>query len=197
MISADLSALLQSFFTDRLLQQRQASPHTIAGYRDCFRLLLHFAKERLGKTPSKLRLEDLNAPFIGLFLDHLESVRKNSARTRNARLGAIHSFFQYVALEEPAHALHCQRILAVPNKRHERRPIEFLNREEIDALLAVPNASNWLGRRDRTLLLVAVQTGLRVSELTGLTCQDVVLGTGAHVRCLGKGRKHRCGPGRA
>jgi site-specific recombinase XerD len=193
-ISADLSSLLQSFFTDRLLQQRQASPHTIAGYRDCFRLLLHFAKERLGKTPSKLRVEDLNAPFIGLFLDHLEGVRKNSARTRNARLGAIHSFFQYVALEEPAHALHCQRILAVPNKRHERRPIEFLNREEIDALLAVPNASTWLGRRDRTLLLVAVQTGLRVSELTGLTCQDVVLGTGAHVRCLGKGRKQRCTP---
>jgi len=194
MISADLPSLLQSFFTDRLLRQRQASPHTIAGYRDCFRLLLHFAKERLGKTPSKLRVEDLNAPFIGLFLDHLEGVRKNSARTRNARLGAIHSFFQYVALEEPAHALHCQRILAVPNKRHERRPIEFLNREEIDALLAVPNASTWLGRRDRTLLLVAVQTGLRVSELTGLTCQDVVLGTGAHVRCLGKGRKQRCTP---
>jgi integrase/recombinase XerD len=194
MISADLPSLLQSFFTDRLLRQRQASPHTIAGYRDCFRLLLHFAKERLGKTPSKLRIEDLNAPFIGFFLDHLETARKNSARTRNARLGAIHSFFQYVALEEPAYALHCQRILAVPNKRHERRPIEFLTREEIDALLAVPNPSTWLGRRDRTLLLVGVQTGLRVSELTGLNCQDVVLGTGAHVRCVGKGRKQRCTP---
>src|SRR5882724_10293989 len=125
---------------------------------------------------------------------HLESTRRNSARTRNARLGAIHSFFRYVALEEPAHALHCQRILAVPNKRHVRKPIEFLNREEIDALLAVPNRSTWVGRRDRTLLLVAVQTGLRVSELIGLTCQDVVLGTGAHVRCLGKGRKQRCTP---
>jgi site-specific recombinase XerD len=193
-IAANLPSLLQSFFTDRLLRQRQASPHTIAGYRDCFRLLLHFAKERLGKMPSKLRVEDLDAPFIGLFLDHLESVRKNSARTRNARLGAIHSFFQYVAFEEPAHALHCQRILAVPNKRHERRPIEFLNREEIEALLAVPNASTWLGRRDRTLLLVGVQTGLRVSELIGLNGQDVVLGTGAHVRCLGKGRKQRCTP---
>jgi site-specific recombinase XerD len=194
MTSADLPSLLQSFFTDRLLRQLQASPHTIAGYRDCFRLLLHFAKERLGKMPSKLRVEDLDAPFIGLFLDHLESVRQNSARTRNARLGAIHSFFQYVALEEPAHALHCQRILAVPNKRHDRRPIEFLNREEIDALLAVPNLSTWLGRRDRTLLLVGVQTGLRVSELIGLNCQDVVLGTGGHVRCLGKGRKQRCTP---
>lgn len=194
MISANLPALLQSFFTDRLLRQRQASAHTIAGYRDCFRLLLHFAKERLGKEPSQLCIEDLDAPFIGLFLDHLEGVRKNSARTRNARLGAIHSFFQYVAFEEPAYALHCQRILAMPNKRHERRSIEFLNREEIDALLAAPNLSTWLGRRDRTLLLLGVQTGLRVSELIGLNGQDVVLGTGAHVRCLGKGRKQRCTP---
>jgi integrase/recombinase XerD len=194
MISASFPSLLQSFFTDRLLRQLQASPHTIAGYRDCFRLLLKFAKERLHKSPSQLRIEDLDAPFIGLFLDHLESTRKNSARTRNVRLGAIHSFFRYVALEEPAHALHCQRILAMPNKRHVRRPIEFLNREEIDALLAVPNPSTWVGRRDRTLLLVAVQTGLRVSELIGLNCQDVVLGPGAHVRCLGKGRKQRCTP---
>lgn len=194
MMSANLPSLLQSFFINRLLRQRQASPHTIAGYRDCFRLLLHFAKERLGRMPSQLRVEDIDAPLVGLFLDHLESIRKNSARTRNARLGAIHSFFQYVALEEPALALHCQRILAVPNKRHERRPIEFLNREEIDALLAAPNLSTWLGRRDRTLLLVGVQTGLRVSELTGLNCQDVVLGTGAHLRCLGKGRKQRCTP---
>jgi integrase/recombinase XerD len=194
MISASFPFLMQSFFTDRLLRQRQASPHTIAGYRDCFRLLLQFAKERIGKMPSQLRIEDLDAPFIGFFLDHLEGTRKNSARTRNVRLGAIHSFFRYVALEEPAHALACQRILAVPNKRHEKRPIDFLNREEIDALLAVPNPSTWMGRRDRTLLLVAVQTGLRVSELIGLNCQDVVLGTGAHVRCLGKGRKQRCTP---
>ena len=194
MIAASFPSLLQSFFTDRLLRQRQASPHTIAGYRDCFRLLLQFAKERLGKMPSQLRIEDLAAPFIGLFLEHLECTRTNSARTRNARLGAIHSFFRYVALEEPAHALHCQRILAIPNKRYEQRPIEFLSREEVDALLAVTNPSTWIGRRDRTLLLVAAQTGLRVSELTRLNCQDVVLGTGAHVRCLGKGRKQRCTP---
>ncbi len=194
MIAAGLQSLLQSFFTDRLLRQRQASPNTIAGYRDSFRLLLHFAQERLRKAPSKLMIEDLDAPFLGVFLEHLENIRKNSARTRNARLAAIHSFFEYVALEEPAHALHCQRVLAMPTKRHERRPIEFLNREEIDALLEVPNLSTWIGRRDRTLLLVAVQTGLRVSELTGLKCQDVVLGTGAHVRCLGKGRKERCTP---
>ena len=194
MISAGLQSLLQSFFTDRLLRQRQASRHTIAGYRDSFRLLLHFAQERLSKVPSKLTIEDLDAPFIGVFLEYLENVRKNSARTRNARLAAIHSFFEYVALEEPAHALHCQRVLAMPNKRYERRPIEFLNREEIDALLAVPKLSTWIGRRDRALLLVAVQTGLRVSELTGLKCRDVVLETGAHVRCLGKGRKQRCTP---
>lgn len=194
MISASFPSLLQSFFTDRLLRQRQASPHTIAAYRDCFRLLLQFAKERLGKMPFQLRIEDLDAPFIGLFLEHLERTRKNSARTRNARLGAVHSFFRYVALEEPAHALHCQRILAIPNKRYERRPIEFLNQEEIKALLAVTNLSTWIGRRDRTLLLVTVQTGLRVSELTRLNCQDVVLGTGTHVRCLGKGRKQRCTP---
>jgi integrase/recombinase XerD len=194
MISARFPSLLQSFFADRLLRQRQASPHTIAGYRDSFRLLLQFAKERLGKMPSQIRIEDLDAPFIGLFLDHLEGTRQNSARTRNARLGAIHSFFRYVALEEPAHALHCQRILAMPNKRHVRRTIEFLNREEIEALLAVPNRSTWVGRRDRTLLLIAVETGLRVSELIGLNCQDVVLGPGAHVRCLGKGRKQRRTP---
>ena len=194
MISASFPSLLQGFFSDHLLRQRQASPHTVAGYRDCFRLLLQFAKERLGKSPSQLRIEDLDAPFIGYFLDHLESTRKNCTRTRNARLGAIHSFFRYVALEEPALGLHCQRILAVPNKRHVRRPIDFLNREEMDTLLAVPDSSTWMGRRDRTLLLVAFQTGLRVSELIGLNCQDVILGTGAHVRCLGKGRKHRCTP---
>lgn len=194
MIAASFPSLIQSFFTDRLFRQRQASPHTIAAYRDCFRLLLQFAKERLGKMPSQLRIEDIDAPFIGLFLDHLETTRKNGARTRNARLGAVHSFFRYVALEEPAHGLHCQRILAMPSKRHERRPIEFLSREEIDALIAVPNPSTWIGRRDRTLLLVAVQTGLRVSELIGMNCQDVVLGAGAHVRCLGKGRKQRCTP---
>ena len=150
MISASLQSLLQSFFTDRLLRQRQASPHTIAGYRDSFRLLLQFAEQRLGKAPSKLTIQDLDPAFLGVFLEHLEKGRKNTARTRNARLAAIHSFFRYVALEEPAHALHCQRVLAMPNKRHERGTIEFLNREEIDALLAVPNLSTWVGRRDRT-----------------------------------------------
>ena len=197
MMSVGFPSLLQSFFTDRLFRERRASPHTIAGYRDSFRLLLQFAKERLGKAPSNLTIDDLNVSFIGNFLDDLETRRKNSARTRNIRLAAIHSFFQYVAFEEPAHALLCQRILAMPTKRHERRPIEFLNREEIDALLAVTDSSNWIGRRDRTMLLLTVQTGLRVSELIGLSCQDIVLGTGAHVNCQGKGRKHRCTPLRA
>src|SRR5260370_30675847 len=118
MISASFPSLLQSFFTDRLLRQRQASPHTIAGYRDCFRLLLQFAKKRLSKMPSQIRLEDLDAPFLGLFLDHLESTRKNSARTRNVRLGALHSFFLYFALLETPHALYCQPILDVPNTPH-------------------------------------------------------------------------------
>jgi site-specific recombinase XerD len=190
-------ALVQAFFTDRLLRQRRASPHTIGGYRDTFRLLLRFATERLGKTPCALDLEDLDAPFMGAFLDHLEADRGNSPRTRNARLAAIHSFFRHVAINEPAHALLCQRVLAMPGKRHERRPVEFLDRTEIDALLAAPDPSTWTGRRDRTLLGVAIQTGLRVSELTGLRNQDVVLGTGAHVRCVGKGRKQRCTPLRA
>jgi site-specific recombinase XerD len=193
-ISAGLPSLLQSFFTDRLLRQRRASPHTIAGYRDSFRLLLHFAKERLGKAPSNVTIEDLNVRFVGDFLDDLEKRRKNSARTRNIRLAAVHSFFQYVALEEPAHALLCQQILAMPTKRHERRPVEFLTRAESQAMLSAPDLSSWVGRRDRTMLLLAVQTGLRVSELTGLRCEDLVLGTGAHVHCEGKGRKHRCTP---
>jgi integrase/recombinase XerD len=140
-VATGFPSLLQAFFTDRLLRQQRASPNTVAGYRDSFRLLFHFAKERLSKTPSNLTIEDLNVSFIGDFLDHLENRRKNSARTRNIRLAAIHSFFQYVAFEEPAHALLCQRILAMPTKRHERRPIEFLNREEIDALLGAADLS--------------------------------------------------------
>jgi integrase/recombinase XerD len=190
----DFSRLVQAFFTDRLLRQRRASPHTVAGYRDTFRLLLRFAKERLGKVPSKLSLTDLDARFVGDFLDHLEKGRGNGARSRNTRLAAIHSFFHYVALQEPAYAEQCRRILAIPSKQYERRLIEYLTAEEIDALLAAPDQTTWIGRRDRALLLVAIQTGLRVSELIGLRRDDVVLGTGAHVRCDGKGRKERCTP---
>jgi site-specific recombinase XerD len=194
MIAATFPALLQRFFTERLLQQRCASPHTIAGYRDTFRLLLRFAAERLHRAPSAVAVEDLTPAFIGAFLDHLEGARGNSPRTRNVRLAAIHSFAHYVALNEPAHALHCQRVLAMPSRRYERKVVEFLTPLEIDALLAAPDPTTWIGCRDRTLLLVAVQTGLRVSELIGLTRADVVLGSGAHVRCVGKGRKQRGTP---
>jgi site-specific recombinase XerD len=194
MIARDFPALLQAFFTDRLLHQRRASPHTVAAYRTTFRLLLRFAAARLGRAPSRLALADLDAAFLGEFLDHLEQDRGNSARSRNARLAALHAFFRYVALTEPAHALHCQRILAIPSKRFDRGIVEFLGDDEVDALLDAPDLATWIGRRDRALLLVAVQTGLRVSELTALRRQDVTSGTGAHLRCLGKGRKLRCTP---
>lgn len=187
-------SLLQAFFTDRLLQQCKASPHTVAGYRDSFRLLLRFAKQRLGKEPSNLALADLDATFIGEFLTHIEKERHNSARTRNARLAAIHSFFRYVSFGEPGHAEQCRQILAIPNKRYERREIEYLTPDEINVLLKAPDTTTWIGRRDRTLLLLAIQTGLRVSELIGLEHRDVVLQAGAHVRCAGKGRKKRCTP---
>ena len=187
-------ALLAAFFTDRLMQQRQASPHTIASYRDSFRLLLQFAQQRLKKPPSSLAMEDLDTPFIGAFLDYLEKERHNSARSRNSRLAAIHSFFRYVMWQEPQYAALAQRVLAMPSKRYTRRPVTYLTPPEADALLAAPDPNTWAGRRDRTLLLIAVQSGLRASELTGLRCEDIVLGTGAHVRCEGKGRKQRCTP---
>jgi site-specific recombinase XerD len=139
-------------------------------------------------------IEDLDATFIGQFLEYLEKQRGNAARTRNVRLAGIHSFFKYVALEEPNYSASAQRILAIPNKRFKHKPVEFLTRVEIDALLAAPDQSTWAGRRDKALLLLAVQTGLRVSELIGLRCNDVELGVGAHVRCAGKGRKERCTP---
>jgi len=190
----EFAGRLEAFFTDRLIRQRRASPHTIGGYRDTFRLLLGFARQHLTKEPSRLAIEDLDAPLIGAFLDHLEKERGNSARTRNVRLAAIHSFFRYLALQEPTHSAVIQRVLAMPSKRYDRRPIGFLTRPEMEALLAAPARGTWSGQRDHALLLVALQTGLRVSELIGLRCQDIVLNTGAHVRCQGKGRKERCTP---
>lgn len=187
-------ALLERFFTQRLMAQRRASSHTIGSYRDTFRLLLHFAQRQLRKTPSTLSLTDLNAPLIGAFLDDLEKGRGNTARSRNLRLTAIRSFFRYAAYEEPAHAALIQRVLAIPNKRFEKKLVGFLTRPEIDALLGAPDLSRWAGRRDRALLLLAIQTGLRVSEITALRRADIVFGTGAHVRCQGKGRKERCTP---
>lgn len=189
-----IAGLLEAFFTDRLMRERHASPHTIAAYRDTFRLLFNFIQQRLKKAPSAVTVADLDAPLIGAFLDQLESRRGNTARTRNARLAAIHSLFRYVALQEPAHAAVIQRVLAMPSKRYDRKPVDFLTREEMEALLAAPDRETWLGRRDQTMLLLALQTGLRVSELVGLKCDDVVLGSGSHVRCRGKGRKERCTP---
>ena len=197
MTAPEFPALLQAFFTDRLLRDRAASPHTVAAYRSTFRLLLRFAADRLGRAPSDLLLADLDAAFLGEFLEHLERERGNCARSRNARLAALHAFFRYVALNEPAHALRCQRALAIPTKRFERGVVEFLTEEEVAALLDAPDPDTWIGQRDRALLLVAVATGLRVSELIGLRREDVVPGRGAHVRCVGKGRKLRCTPLRA
>jgi len=188
------AVLLEHFFTDRLMQQRKASPHTIASYRDTFRLLLQYTQSHLSKAPSDLVMEDLDTPFIAAFLNHLEQDRGNSARSRNVRLAAIHAFFRYVALYEPCYCALAQQVLAIPSKRYTQRPIAFLTHPEVEVLLAAPDPSTWIGLRDRTLLLVAVQTGLRASELIGLCVQDIVFGTGAHVRCLGKGRKERCTP---
>jgi site-specific recombinase XerD len=186
--------LLERFFTQRLMQQREASAHTIASYRDTFRLLLKFVQKRLRKAPSTLSLEDIDASIVVDFLDELEKVRKVTPRTRNLRLTAIHSFFRYVAFEAPAHAAQIQRVLAVPPKRFARKLVPFLTRPEVDALLAVPDQRTWSGRRDHALILLAVQTGLRLAELTGLRRQDLHLETGAHVRVIGKGRKERCTP---
>ena len=193
-VQPTLPALIERFFTERLMRQRNVSPHTIASYRDTFRLLFAFTQEQLGKLPSALDLRDLDAPLISKFLDHLETNRSASVGTRNLRLTAIRSFFNFTAFEEPAHSVHIQRVLAIPGKRHDKRPVHFLTRPEIEALLAVPDRSTWIGRRDHALLLLGVQTGLRVSELVGLDRDAVTLASGAHVRCLGKGRKERCTP---
>ena len=192
--AADFPRLLEAFFTQHLMQQRRASPHTIACYRDTFRLLVGYARRELKKAPVELAVNDLDTAFLGAFLNHLETERGNSARTRNLRLAAIRSFFNYVALRAPEHAAAAQRVLAMPSKRCTRRPVSFLESNEVEALLEAPDTRTRAGRRDRTLLLVAVQTGLRASELTGLRCRDVHLGDGAHVQCLGKGRKQRCTP---
>jgi integrase/recombinase XerD len=194
MTSANLAALLEAFFTDRLIGQRRVSPHTVASYRDTFRLLLRFAQRELGKSPSNLAITDLNAKLVSAFLDNLEKARGNACRSRNLRLTAIRSFFRHAALECPEYSEGIQRVLAIPRKRQSSRLVDFLTRPETEALLAVPDQTTWLGRRDRALLLLAMQTGLRLSELIGLRQGDIHLGRGAHVRCEGKGRKQRCTP---
>jgi integrase/recombinase XerD len=194
MRTGHFATLLETFFTNRLIGQRRVSAHTIASYRDTFRLLLKFAQNELGKSPSHLELTDLNAVLIGAFLDSLEKARANAARSRNLRLTAIRSFFRYTALECPEHSAVIQRVLAIPPKRQSSRLVDFLTRHEVEAMLAEPDQRTWLGRRDRALLLFAIQTGLRLSEIIGLRQGDIYLDRGAHVRCEGKGRKQRCTP---
>lgn len=189
-----LAPTLQAFFTERLMRQCHASPHTVAAYRDSFRLLFAYLAETTGKAPARLEWTDLDATAIGGFLHHLEVKRGNSVRTRNARLSAIHSFFQFAALHHPEHAELIQRVLAIPEKRYHSAVVTYLTRREVEALLASPDRTTWAGQRDHALMLLAVQTGLRVSELAGLRGEDITLGSGAHVRCYGKGRKERCTP---
>lgn len=189
-----LSPTLQAFFTDRLIRQREASPNTVAAYRDTLRLLLTFVAKRVNIQPSKLEVDHIEAPVVADFLDHLEHERGNSARTRNARLAAIRSLFRYAALRHPEHAAVIERVLAIPPKRFERSLVTFLTETEVEALLAAPDRGTWTGRRDHALIGLAAQTGLRVSELIGLRCADVHLGFGAHVSCVGKGRKQRVTP---
>jgi integrase/recombinase XerD len=189
-----LAPVLEAFFTDRLMTQQGASPHTIASYRDTFTLLLGYLHTRTGKLPTQLDLTDVDAVAIGDFLRHLETVRGNATSSRNTRLAAIHSFFRYASLRAPEHANLISRVLAIQTKRTATTIVNFLSRSEIDALLAAPDRYTWHGRRDHALLVLDVQTGLRVSEITGLTLDDLHLGTGAHVYCRGKGRKERCTP---
>ena len=194
MNAVTLPALIQRFFTDRLCTQLEASRHTVAGYRDTFRLLLRYASARRKKPPVNLTVEDIDADLVADFLTHTETARGNSARSRNTRLAAIRSFFRFVAMTDPTWLLHCQRILAMPNKRYVKRAVTFLDADEIAALLTAPDRTTWAGRRDHALLLLAIQTGLRASELVGLKCGDFVQGSGAHIRCMGKGRKERATP---
>ncbi|MCA1679550.1 MAG: site-specific integrase [Actinobacteria bacterium] len=189
-----LAPSLQSWFTDRLIRERNASPHTIASYRDTIRLLLTYASQQLGVEPSKLDLDQLDAPLIGAFLDHLETDRGCGARTRNTRLAAIRTFYRYSALRHPEHAATIERVLQIGPKRHERALVTFLTEPELDALLDAPDRSTWIGRRDHAIITLLAQTGLRASELTGLRGGDIHLGTGAHATTTGKGRKHRITP---
>ena len=194
LVTPILAPLIERYFTVRPMQQRNASGHTIASYRDTFRLLLRFAQAKLHKPPSALALGDLDVPFISAFLLDLETTRGTSIATRNLRRTAICSFFLFLSFEEPACGALIQRVLAIPGKRHDKRQVPFLTRPEIEAILAAPDRTTWLGRRDHTLRLLAIQTGLRLSEIIHLDRHSVHLGTGAYVQCVGKGRKERCTP---
>jgi site-specific recombinase XerD len=185
---------MQAYFTDRLVSQRGASPNTIAAYCGTFRLLLQFAAKRIGKPPSELDIDQLDAHLIAAFLNHLEKHRGNSVATRNNRLAAIHSLFAYLAFHHPEHAASIQRVLAIPHKRTERNLVTYLTEPEVDALLAACDQTTWTGRRDHAMFVLTIQAGLRISELNALTCADITLGIGANVHTTGKGRKERRTP---
>jgi integrase/recombinase XerD len=189
-----LAPTLEAFFTQHLAGQRQASPATIGSYRDTWRLFLGYALDNTGAAPARLDIAAVDAGLVSRFLTHLEQDRGNTARTRNARLAAIRSFFKFAALRHPEHAATIARVLAIPAKKHGRTSVSYLTAGEIKALLAAPDTGTWHGRRDHALLALAAQTGLRCSELTGLSRGDVQAGTGPTVRCHGKGRKNRVTP---
>jgi integrase/recombinase XerD len=189
-----LAPTLQAFFTDRLIAQRRASPRTIASYRDTMRLLLQFAHKRLGIPAAQLDLEQLDADLIAAFLEHLEEERENTIGTRNARLAAIRSLYKFASLRHPEHAELITRVLAIPPKRYDRTLITHLTEPEIHGLLDAPDPRTWIGRRDHAMFALAIETGLRVSELVGLRCGDVHLAAPAHIACHGKGRKDRITP---
>lgn len=193
-ISCPLAPLLESFFLDRLITQKGVSTETVSAYRDTFRLLFKYAREKLSKAPSDLDIDDIDASFVCDFLNHLEQDRCNSPRTRNHRLAAIRSFFRYASYREPQLSGHIQCVLAIPSKRWQKKLIDFLSVDEVDAILNAIDRNSWAGLRDYALFSLAVQTGLRVSELISLRCDDIFLGTTAYVRCHGKGRKDRCVP---
>jgi integrase/recombinase XerD len=189
-----LAPTLQAFFTTRLASQYGASPHTVAAYRDTWRLLLGYAAQTTGATPVNLDLSQLDADLINGFLTDLETQRGNSIATRNARLAAVHSFLTYASRFHPEHLATIGRVLAIPPKRRPRNEICYLTNTEVTALLAAPDQTTRAGRRDHAMFQLAVTAGLRVSELTGLKAGDVHLGAGAHVLCRGKGRKNRATP---
>jgi integrase/recombinase XerD len=195
-VSADatLATLLQAFFLDRLIAQRNASPQTVAAYRDSFRLLLEFAHQHVGKAPERLELNDIDAPLVLAFLDHLERDRHNTIRSRNARFAAIRSFVHFAAFKDPAALPAIQRVLAIPMKRFDKPLLGFLSKGEIQAILDAPPRDRWTGQRDRIMFATLYNTGARVSELTGIRVADVVLDGSACVHLHGKGRKDRSVP---
>lgn len=190
----DFPALLQDFFQRRLVAERGVSAHTIASYRDTFELLLRYAEQRTGRTPSALTLQDLDAPVILSFLDHLETERSCCPRTRNLRLTAVRSFMRYVSVRDPASLAVAQRVLAIAGKRFDRPILGFLSRDEVQALLDAPDRTTWSGQRDAALFAVLYNTGARVSEIIRLHVADVLIDRAHAVHLHGKGRKERVIP---